>query len=211
MPHICTAQPVTDSVMHMVEKQDTMKQKPRADTAKVTYSNATPAASDTVTKKPQPWQPNPKKAGLYSALLPGLGQLYNRQYWKIPVVYAGLGAAGYFFIKNLNDYQSYRKAYLGRINNPYPTDEYVKSYTTDQLQQLQDDYSRYLNLTVLFGTLGYALQVLDAITSAHLKNFDISRDISVHMRPVAMPQGIGMGLVMNFNPRSSKGFPNGAP
>ena len=84
------------------------------------------------------------------------------------------------------------------MNNPYPTDKYVGIYTIDQLQQLQNDYNKYLDLTVLFSSLGYALQVLDAITSAHLKNFDISRDISMKMTPVATPNSIGMGLVVNF-------------
>ena len=148
--------------------------------------------------KPHPFQPNPKKAGLYSSIVPGLGQLYNKQYWKIPLIYTGLGVLGYFFVKNLNQYQDYRIAYIGRINNPYPTDKYVNIYTTDQLSQLQNDYNKYLDMTVLFGSLGYMLQVLDAVTSAHLKNFDISRDISMRIRPVIIPDGIGMGLVFNY-------------
>ena len=192
------AQSSTDSTLSILKK-DTVNKTERKD---VTIITSKPIIqSDTTHKKIEPWQPNPKKAGLYSALVPGLGQIYNRQYWKIPVVYVGLGTVTYFFVQNLNSYQSYRKAYLGRINNPYPTDEYVKSYSTDQLQQLQNDYSRYLNLTVLFGSLDYALQVLDAITAAHLKNFDISRDISMRMKPIATPEGVGMGLVVNFNPK----------
>lgn len=144
------------------------------------------------------FQPNPKRAGLYSAILPGLGQFYNRQYWKIPVIYTGLAVAGYFFVDNLNTYQSYRKAYIGRINNHYPSDKYVGIYSQDQLQQLQNDYNRYLNLTVLFTGVGYTLQVLEAITGAHLKNFDISRDISLQTRPVVFPRAIGIGLAINF-------------
>ncbi len=153
--------------------------------------------ADTVVK-PYVFQPNPKKAGLYSALIPGMGQIYNRQYWKAPIVYAGLAVAGYFIVDNLNNYQSYRKAYIGRINNSFPTDKYVNIYSKEQLKQLQDDYDKYLNLTVLFTGIGYALHVVDAITSAHLKNFDISRDISMRVSPVAYPNGIGLGLVMNF-------------
>lgn len=156
------------------------------------------AASAITPQKPARFQPNPKKAGLYSAILPGAGQLYNHDYWKIPVIYAGIGVAGYFFVNNLDKYQSYRKAYIGRINNPYPTDQYVNIYSSDQLQQLQNDYNKYLDLTVMLSALGYGLQVLDAITSAHLKNFDISRDISLRCRPVLVPGGAGMGIVMNF-------------
>lgn len=182
MPRIATAQVASDS-------------------STVAGAQTTPAShmADTIPAvKTHKFQPNPKKAGLYSALLPGMGQLYNRQYWKLPVVYVGVGAAGYFFFKNLNDYQSYRKAYIGRINNNNPTDQYVGIYSQDQLRQLQDDANKYLDLTILLSAVGYTLQVLDAVTSAHLKNFDISRDISLRVRPVITPQGAGMGLVMNF-------------
>jgi hypothetical protein len=150
------------------------------------------------TDKSKYFQPNPKKAGLYSAIVPGLGQAYNRQYWKVPVIYAGIGVAGYFIINNYNKYQSYRQAYISRINNPVHTDKYVGIYDDAQLQQLQNDYNKYLDLTVLFTGIGYALQVIDAITSAHLKNFDISRDISMHMTPILVPRGAGMAFVMNF-------------
>lgn len=142
-----------------------------------------------------PFQPNPKKAGLYSSIVPGLGQFYNKEYWKIPLIYTGAVVAGYFFIKNLNSYNDYRMAYIGRINNPYPNDKYVNIYTTSQLQQLQSDYNKYLDLTVLFSGLGYALQVLDAVTSAHLKNFDVSRDISMKVKPVISPLYNGVALV----------------
>lgn len=151
----------------------------------------------TPTKK-KIFQPDAKRAGLYSAIIPGLGQAYNRQYWKVPVIYVGLAVAGYFIADNYNNYQSFRKAYIGRINNPYPTDEYVGKYTTDQLQQLQDGYSRYLNLTVLFTGIGYSLQIVEAITGAHLRNFDVSRDLSLHVSPVFTPQYAGVGLVVNF-------------
>lgn len=170
---------------------------PTGEKISVADSMQTDGIPDSILNK-QPFQPNPKKAGLYSAILPGLGQLYNRQYWKIPVIYAGLAVAGYFFNDNLQHYQDYRKAYIGRINNPYPTDKYVGKYTVDQLNQLQNDYNKFLNLTVLFTGVGYSLQVLEAITGAHLKNFDVSRDISLHVQPVAYPKAVGMGLVMNF-------------
>jgi hypothetical protein len=148
--------------------------------------------------RPHPYQPNPKKAGLYSAIIPGLGQAYNRQYWKIPIVYGGLAIAGYFIHENLTQYHRYRRAYIEDSNVPNNVDEFKNVYTTDQLKQLQDDYSKYLDLTVLFTGVGYFLQVVDAITSAHLKNFDISRDISMQVRPVATPYSLGIGLAMNF-------------
>jgi len=148
-----------------------------------------------------PWQPIPKKAGLYAALLPGMGQIYNRQYWKLPIVYGGLSVAGYFIVRNTKDYNSLRSAYISRIgqgSGPY-TDEYADIYKdTDQLKQLQDDANRLLNLTIVFSGVAYVAQILDAVTSAHLRNFDISRDISLHVRPVMLPQGPAAGIVMNF-------------
>lgn len=145
-----------------------------------------------------PWQPDPKKAGLYSAILPGLGQAYNRQYWKIPIVYVGIGVATYFISDNLTKYVSYRKAYINRLNNPNYVDQYTTLYNGDQLKQLQDDYSKYLDLAVLFTGIGFGVQVVDAITSAHLKNFDISRDISMRIKPVADPYGAGIGIVLSL-------------
>jgi len=192
----CFAQAVPDTSLNNIIT-DTIHQK-KAIPGPQPVIKSTADSTPLISAKRKPFQPNPKKAGLYSALLPGLGQLYNRQYWKVPVVYVGIGAAGYFFVKNLNNYQSYRKAYISRINNPNYTDKYTGIYTPEQLQQLQNDYNKYLDLTVLLSAVGYTLQVLDAITSAHLKNFDISRDISMRLSPVATPQGVGLGLVMNF-------------
>jgi hypothetical protein len=156
-------------------------------------------AKDTVQKK-FAFEPNPKKSGLYSAILPGMGQLYNRQYWKLPVVYAACGAAGYFIGFNLSNYQKFRKAYVYRIDgDPKTVDDYVDKYPdATNLKQLQDQYRKWLDLTVLLSALGYSLQIMDAIVSAHLKNFDVSRDISLNMRPVLQPNYIGFGLVMNI-------------
>lgn len=144
------------------------------------------------------FQPNPKKAALFSAILPGLGQTYNRQYWKVPVIYAGIGAAGYFLIYNSSQYQTYRKAYIGRLNNPTPNDEYVGVYSTDALKQLQDGYKKYLDLTVLLTGVGYMVQVLDALSAAHLKNFDVSRDITIRLAPIQTNMGPSLGFAVNF-------------
>jgi hypothetical protein len=196
----CYAQAVPDSSLNNIIDDTLHKRKPAAiDTGMVDPRKSTADKTPLIEKKATPFQPNPKKSGLYSALLPGLGQLYNRQYWKLPLVYAGVGAVAYYYVKNYNDYQSYRKAYLGRINNPNPTDKYVGLYGRDELQQRQDDSKKYLDLTVLLGAVGYTLQVLDAVTAAHLKNFDVSRDISMRIVPVATPMGgVGLGLAVNF-------------
>lgn len=144
-----------------------------------------------------PFTPVPKKAGLYSAIVPGMGQLYNRQYWKMPVIYAGMAVSGYFLIDNIKRYRDYRKVYIGRIDND-PTTKDDLTYTTEEVKLLQDTYKKYTDLTVLFTAVGYMIQVMDAVASAHLKNFDISPDISMRMTPVVYGNGVGLGLVMNF-------------
>lgn len=149
--------------------------------------------------QPTERQPNAKKAGLYSALLPGTGQLYNKQYWKLPVVYAGAGAAVYFFIDNQKKYRKYRQAYIARIDNDPTTIDKEKLRTTEELQYLQNEYKRFLDMTGLLTAVGYTMQILDAVVFAHLKDFDISRDISLKMQPVTLPNGgVGIGLAMRW-------------
>lgn len=155
-------------------------------------------AADTSTARRRPFQPIPKKAALYSALLPGAGQAYNRQYWKIPVIYVGIAAAGYFLIDNNNQYQKYRSAYLSSLDPLGSDDPLTKKYNSQQLKILQDSYRQNLDLTVLFSALGFTLQVMDALVFAHLKNFDVSRDLSLKVRPAVMPGGAGVALVLGF-------------
>ncbi len=151
-----------------------------------------------------PFQPNPKKSAFYSAILPGTGQIYNRQYWKVPVIYAGVAASAYFLVFNSTEYQRYRRGYVARINNPNVVDEFsIPGYSNSQLQNrlktLQDAYKQQLDLTYLLTGLGYTIQVLDALAFAHLKNFDVSKNISLRMKPVMLPTGVpGLGIAMNF-------------
>jgi hypothetical protein len=151
----------------------------------------------------QPYQPNPKKSALYAAIFPGLGQINNRQYWKLPIVYAGVGAATYFIVHNTQEYQSYRKAYVSRLSNPNYTDKY--SYITSNNTQLlsylktnQDAYKKWLDMSYLYTGVGYILQIIDALAFAHLHNFDISQDISLRIEPVNQPNFTGYGLVIHF-------------
>lgn len=155
-------------------------------------------ARDTIKKK-KVFEPNAKKSGMYSSILPGLGQAYNRQYWKIPVVYAILGTAGYFIGYNYNKYTEYRQAYIYAIDgDPGTSDELSKFYDAQSLQRLQNNYKKDLDIIVLLTSVGYALQIMDAVASAHLKNFDISKDISMQMKPMVQNNFVGVGLVMNF-------------
>lgn len=154
---------------------------------------------DTAVKKKPVFQPNAKKAGMYSSILPGLGQAYNRQYWKVPVVYAILGTAGYFIGYNFTKYKEYQQAYIYSIDGDNSTNDKLSlQYDATQLKRMQDNYKKDLDVIVLLTSVGYALQIMDAVASAHLKNFDISRDISMKMKPVLQQNYVGVGLVMNF-------------
>jgi len=146
-----------------------------------------------------PFQPNPKKAGMFSAIVPGLGQAYNRQYWKLGIIYAGVGASAYFIHFNNRQYQDFRKAYIARIDgDPGTTDPYVGIWSDSDLKTLQDGYKQYLDLTVLVSGLGYILQVMDAVVYAHLKNFDISPDLSLRVMPVVGPSYAGVGVLIGL-------------
>ncbi len=190
VPDTLVQQPLSDSMRDAIRARDT------AQGAIIRAEEIVPAKKGT---GPKAFEHFPKKAALYSAMLPGGGQIYNRQWWKVPVIYAGLATSFYFLIDNTNQYRKYRTAYLASLN-PLGSDEpLLKQYDQQQLKTLQDAYRQYLDLTTLFTAVGYTIQVLDALVFAHLKNFDVSQDLSLRMKPVVMPAGgIGLGLVMGF-------------
>lgn len=156
---------------------------------------------DSLKLLPTVWM-TPKKVALFSGILPGLGQAYNGQYWKIPIIYAGLGVAGYIIADNLKDYNAFRQIYAGRVSGDYSVNlkypEYA-DYSNDVIKNARDFSRKNVDITVLITALVYGLQIVDALVYAQLKNFDISPDISFRPKAVAFPRGgVGIGLVMNF-------------
>lgn len=141
----------------------------------------------------------PKKTGLYSALVPGLGQYYNKHYWKIPVIYAGFGAAAYFIYDNTKNYNLYRSEYAAQLNGKGTDDLRFINMSSEEFEYNIDYYQRNRDLAYIFTGVFYALQIVDAVVFAHLKGFDISEDISFRVRPIVTPQGsYGFGLALNF-------------
>ena len=124
---------------------------------------------------------SPKKAALFSMVLPGLGQAYNKKYWKIPVIYAAAGGLAYSFQFNQAHYIKYRNAYRDRLN--LVPDPYLGKYSDDDLNNLFKYYHRYRDLTVIGFAALYALNIIDASVDAHLFNFDVSDDLSINVHP----------------------------
>lgn len=147
--------------------------------AQVTDTTSQPAI-----KKEQPKYHSPKKAAIMSALLPGLGQAYNKKYWKIPVIYAGFAGLVYALNYNQTKYIRYRDAYKYRIDNdPTTIDNYVGIYRDGDLFTLQKAYNRYRDLSVMGTTLLYLLNIIDASVDAHMFTFDVGDDLSFHIQP----------------------------
>lgn len=125
----------------------------------------------------------PKQAALMSACLPGLGQVYNRKAWKVPIIYAGFGALGYGFAINQHNFSTYRDALRLRYDNDPATTDAFPQYGDDDLVTLKQYYQRFRDLTVIGMTALYALNIIDAAVDAHLFYFDISDDISLRFTP----------------------------
>lgn len=154
---------------------------------------------DTSILNPKPEWVTPKKTALFSAVVPGLGQIQNKQYWKLPIVYGGLVIGAYFIIDNLNNYNNFRKVYAGRVGGDPNAFLQYPEYSTNIIKNARDFHRRNLDMAVFITTLGYGLQIIDALVFAQLKGFDISQDISFRPKPISTPQGgLGIGLVMSF-------------
>lgn len=143
---------------------------------------------------------SPKKASIYSAILPGLGQAYNKKYWKIPIIYAGFGTLGYFIGWNNNFYQTYKQAYIDLTDGDESTNSHLdldasKYYDLNNptdynnfktgLSKQQEYFRRNRDLLII-STLGfYGLNIIDASVDAHFFDFDITDDLSFNWQPAA--------------------------
>jgi len=138
----------------------------------------------------------PKKAGLYSAILPGSGQVYTKKYWKVPIIYGGLITSAYY-IKESNDlYQLYKSTYLNRLDGDF-TDNL--NYSDSDLRTLTEHYRRNREVSALLFTLTYILNIVDASVNAHLFDYDVSEDLSLHIQPVYFSKENASGISLSFN------------
>lgn len=148
------------------------------------------------------WTPDPLRATWLAVIVPGLGQIYNRSYWKLPIVYGGLMGCGFAIAWNGEKYDAYKQAYrdiLADANNisTNPTRSYnailPEGYTIERmggvsnytavLKDRQNMYRRYRDISIVVGVLVYALSIIDAYVDAQLFDFDISDDLSINIEP----------------------------
>lgn len=140
-------------------------------------------------------KPNPTTATWLALVIPGGGQIYNRKFWKLPIVYGGFVGCLYAYNWNGQMYKDYRQAYLDIMDNNPNTDSYKdffrpgydfeanKEYLADVFKKRKDRYRRWRDLSI-FAFIGvYALSVIDAYVDAQLSNFDISEDIHLSIEP----------------------------
>ncbi|UCJ05326.1 hypothetical protein KTO58_16680 [Chitinophaga pendula] len=185
--------------------KDTLRMPSKAATDSTLVIN-TKQNQDTALDMRLPTPHSPRKAAFYSAVLPGLGQYYNKQYWKIPLVYAALGTTTGFFIYNFQQYKEFRDAYRIRIaGNVNVKDKYIDLYRTSTLKTLRDTYRQYVDYSVLFFIVGYGLNIIDATVFAHLKAFDMSNDLSFRITPKMIDsRTLGLSLQINVGKRKNK-------
>jgi hypothetical protein len=141
----------------------------------------------------------PAKAAFYSAILPGLGQAYNKKYWKIPLVYGAIGTSLYFYIDNNKKYHDYRDAYKRRLEG-YNDDDY-QFLDESRLIAGQKFYQRNRDLSALFVVGFYVLNIIDANVDAALIQFNVNERLSV--RPEIYPADVtfkpNVGLTFNYH------------
>lgn len=135
---------------------------------------------------------SPRNAAIRSALLPGLGQIYNKKYWKLPIVYGALGTCAGIFIYNMGNYKDTKFAYRVKYNmRVFRTDsasfvnikDNLKPLSEESLKFYRNQFRRDIDYSALVFILLWGLNVVDATVDAHLKSFDVSPDLSLRIKP----------------------------
>lgn len=145
---------------------------------------------------------NPTKAGLYSAVLPGLGQYYNKKYWKIPIVWGAIGTGIGITIWNENQYTRYRSAFVAQLNGQTHEFSNIPGITADALGRAQDRSKRQRDYAIAITSLIYILNIVDAVVDAHL--YEGRKDPDLALKPAVIfdefsNQNAKAGLSFNYN------------
>lgn len=168
-----------------------------------TYSQEIPSEqTDTIKKH------SPKKAVILSACIPGTGQIYNhlampkgkrKAFWKVPLIYAGLGATSYFLIQNQQTQKALKTDYTNRLNGGIP-DPRWEQFDDDGIITLYKQYLTQRDLSILGVGAVYLIQIVDAGIEAHFVDFDVTEDLSLRVSPTLLGYNSpGMKLQLNFH------------
>jgi hypothetical protein len=157
----------------------------------------------------------PRKAAILSAILPGLGQAYNKKYWKIPIAWAAVGIPIYTYFDNRNWYHKIQ--YAIEVANLDPADPtyqdmynkvdtklqyFVQHQSLNSLTNYRNEYRKNMDYSILFTLLLWGLNVVDATVDAHLKGFNVNDNLTMQIRPaITSPQSIGVSIVFRFAER----------
>lgn len=145
--------------------------------------------------------PNPRKAMFMSLILPGAGQAYNRAWWKLPLVYGGLGGMIWLETNNLQAYRTLKTAYFNKVND-LPVESPYDRLDATSLKFRRDTARKNLELSSIFLGLSYLLVTAEAFVDAHLNQFDVSDDLSLEFKPASLPNnGIGLAVCLGLNPK----------
>jgi len=174
------------------------------DSTSVIQKTLTKDKADSLTK-----MHSPRKAALLSAIFPGLGQIYNKKYWKLPIVYAAMGISGGIFFYNLTNYRDTRFAYKVKYNmRVNRTDSALYSRIKETLKPLSEESLRFyrtqfrrdIDYSAIFFVVMWGLNIVDATVDAHLKEFDVSPNLGFRFKPgySEMAGTNGLSLVMRI-------------
>lgn len=159
--------------------------------------------ADTTGARPD-WRLNhsPKRAAIYSAVLPGAGQIYNRKYWKAPIVWAAIGTSLYFVQRNTKEYDRYKDAYVALVDgDPTTVDEFNGAYSADAVLNTAETYRKWRDWSYIALGASYILNIMDASVDANFVRFDVGRDLSFQVMPYApltARGSVGLSLTATF-------------
>jgi len=187
--------------------QDSLKVKSE-DPALLNDSTFQAAASDTVLLKSYAARYDPRKALLYAAVVPGMGQIYNKKWWKLPLVYGGFFGFAYGINFYQQGYTKYKAELFQNLEAGYDQDGDIDpndnpAYTTGNYRRIVDLYKRQRDFMIILMAGMYLLQIIDAHVDAHLKEFDLNPNLQVSVKPVMEQSAMlgtqkGLTIVLKF-------------
>jgi hypothetical protein len=161
-------------------------------------------AADTVKKKKSP----ASRAALMSAILPGLGQVYNKKYWKVPLVYGVIAIPVSTFQYNREWYQKTRFAFSAKMDTNTANDALIvrelQPLSTESLKLYRNQFRKNMDYSILGILVAWGLNVVDATVDGHLRNFDINSGLTMNIKPVFSAPQTPLGLSVSVSPNYKK-------